>query len=212
MIFIKPRRSFWTLCDTNVKTILVKTRKPFSCLALSDGIIPIHGANVSGCLRCFRSSIELKDKKKSKMFQFPHLALHFLASMVPLTVFKWQLHYVNSSTTIEVHCCGTSGSMHACHEVGLGSIPIRDKLPGWGCFGVFPHLQMSGSFRPQGPRISFGHQYHPESFIKGVNDLRCWHALKPPIYLHTYNNWTSNKKWQSINKTIATGIPTHKTK
>ena len=26
---------------------------------------------------------------------------------------------------------------------------------------------------PQGPRISFGHHYHPYSFITGVNDLRC---------------------------------------
>ena len=36
----------------------------------------------------------------------------------------------------------------------------------------------------QGPRISFGHHYHPYSFITGTNDLRCWRALKPKIYIH----------------------------
>ena len=46
-----------TLKVTNVKTILLKTRKLFSCHAFSDGIVPIHGANVSGCLR---PSIELR--------------------------------------------------------------------------------------------------------------------------------------------------------
>ena len=37
-----------------------------------------------------------------------------------------------------------------------------------------PVRQMSGSFRPQDPRISFGHHYHHHlSFITGANDLRC---------------------------------------
>ena len=40
---------------------------------------------------------------------------------------------------IGVHCCGASGSMRACHAAGPGSIPGRDKFPGWGYFGVFPH-------------------------------------------------------------------------
>ena len=48
---------------------------------------------------------------------------------------------------------------------------------------------MSASFRPQGPRISFGHHHHhhhhQSSFITGTNDLRCWRALKPQIYIHT---------------------------
>ena len=39
-----------------------------------------------------------------------------------------------------VHCCGTGGSMRACHAAGLGLIPGRDKFLGWGFFGVFPHL------------------------------------------------------------------------
>ena len=30
--------------------------------------------------------------------------------------------------------------MRACHAAGPGSIPGRDKFPGWGFFGVFPHL------------------------------------------------------------------------
>ena len=53
-----------------------------------------------------------------------------------------------------------------------------------------PVRQMSGSFRSQGPRISFGHHYNPPSFITGANDLRCWRALKPEIYIHTqYRPW-----------------------
>ena len=34
----------------------------------------------------------------------------------------------------------TGGSMCAYHAAGLGLIPSRDKFPGWGFFGVFPHL------------------------------------------------------------------------
>ena len=41
---------------------------------------------------------------------------------------------------IGVHRCGASGSMRACHAAGPGSIPGRDKFPGWVFFGVFPHL------------------------------------------------------------------------
>ena len=36
---------------------------------------------------CNNSSIE---KNMSEMFQFLHLALHFLVSMAPLTIFKWK--------------------------------------------------------------------------------------------------------------------------
>ena len=61
--------------------------------------------------------------------------------------------------TRQVHRCRTGGSMRACHAAGPGSIPGRDKFPGWGFSS--PIRQMSGSFRPQGPRISFGHYYHP---------------------------------------------------
>ena len=39
-----------------------------------------------------------------------------------------------------VHRCGKSDSIRACHAAGPGSIPGRDKFPGWGFFGVFPHL------------------------------------------------------------------------
>ena len=35
-----------------------KTRKQFSCRALSDSIVPIHGANVSGRLCCFRAKVK----------------------------------------------------------------------------------------------------------------------------------------------------------
>ena len=51
----------------------------------------------------------------------------------------------------DVHRCGTSGSMRACHAAGPGSIPGRNKFPRWGFFGVFfsPVRHMSGSFRPR---------------------------------------------------------------
>ena len=49
-----------------------------------------------------------------------------------------------------------------------------------------PVRQMLGSFRLQGPRISFGHHNHTYSFITGANDLRYWRALKKPqIYKYT---------------------------
>ena len=46
-----------------------------------------------------------------------------------------------------------------------------------------PVRQMSGSLRPQGPRISFGPHCHQSSFITGANELRCWRALKSQIYI-----------------------------
>ena len=70
------------------KRFSLKRENHFFCRALSDGIVPIHSANVSGHHRCFHPSIELKEM--SEMFQFLHLALHFLASTTPLTSFKWQ--------------------------------------------------------------------------------------------------------------------------
>ena len=75
----------------------------------------------------------------------------------------------------DVHRCETVASMRACHAAGPGSIPGRDKFPGRGFFRGFssPVRQMSGSFRPQGPRISSGHHHHHSSFITGANDLRC---------------------------------------
>ena len=73
-----------------VKTILLKTRKPFSCRILFDGILPVHDANVPGRLRWLRYSIELKEKNMLEEFQFLHLALHFEASTAPLTTFKLQ--------------------------------------------------------------------------------------------------------------------------
>ena len=100
----------------------------------------------------------------------------------------WHIEILN----IWVHRCGTGGSMRACHAAGPGSIPDRDKFPGWGFFRGFssPVRQISGSFRPQGPRISFGHHHPYSSFITGANDLRCWRALKPQIYiLNIWNNW-----------------------
>ena len=64
---------------------------------------------------------------------------------------------------VYVHRCGASGSMRACNTAGPGSIPGRDKFPGRGFLGVFPHLpdKCREALGPQRPRISFGHHYHP---------------------------------------------------
>ena len=82
-----------------------------------------------------------------------------------------------------VHRRGTSGSMRACHAAGPGSIPGRDKFPGWGFFGGFssPVRRMSGSFRTISPRISFAHHNHPSSFHYG----RQW----PEMLKYTYIQW-----------------------
>ena len=58
---------------------------------------------------------------------------------------------------IMVHRCGASGSMRVCHAAGPGSIPGRDRFPGWGFFRGFssPERQMSGNFRP--PKVP---EYH----------------------------------------------------
>ena len=89
-----------------------------------------------------------------------------------------------------VHHCEPGGSMRACHAAGPGSIPGRDKFPGWGFYGDFPHLydKCREALGPQGPGISFGHHYHHKSsFTTGANDLRCWRALKNSnIGLHIY--------------------------
>ena len=74
--------STWNV--TNAKRILLKTRKPFSWRTLSDGIVPKHSGNVSGCFR--RSIINFEEKNTSEMFQFLPLVLHFLVSMAPLTI------------------------------------------------------------------------------------------------------------------------------
>ena len=49
-------------------------------------------------------------------------------------------YYFKLRLCMKVHRCGASGSIHACHAEGPGSIPGRDRFPGWGFFGVFPHL------------------------------------------------------------------------
>ena len=96
---------------------------------------------------------------------------------------------------ITVHRCGPGASMRACHATGPGSIPVGTSFLGEVFRGFSsPVRQMSGSFRHQGPPISFGHHYHHSlsSFITGANDLRCWRALKPQIYCtYTYIITTS---------------------
>ena len=53
-----------------------QNEKTIFCRVLSNGIVPIHGANVS-CRLCCHPSIELKEMDISEMFQFLNLALHF---------------------------------------------------------------------------------------------------------------------------------------
>ena len=99
-----------------------------------------------------------------------------------------------------VHRCGPGGSMRACHAAGPGSIPGRDMFPGWGFSGVFPHLydKCREALGPQGPRISFGHHDHQSPFITDANDLRCWRALKPQIYIHnSCSKWCPCAIWQA---------------
>ena len=56
--------------------------------------------------------------------------------------------------------------MGACQAVGPGSIPGRDKVPGCGFFGVFPHLQhkFQKALSSQGLQISFGRHNQPFIF------------------------------------------------
>ena len=64
-----------------------------------------------------------------------------------------------------VHCCGVEGSMHACHAVGPGSIPGRDKCPGWGFSrGFSSPVKCQEVLGSQGPRMSFGRRNHPLIF------------------------------------------------
>ena len=88
------------------------------------------------------------------------------------------------STFTLVHRCRPGGSMRACHAASPGSIPGRDKFRGRGSSGFFLTCKTKcrEALGPQGPRISFGHHYH-SLFITGANDLRCWRALKPQIYI-----------------------------
>ena len=95
-----------------------------------------------------------------------------------------------------VHRCGAGGSKHACHAVSLGSIPDRDKFPGWGFLGFFSHLKdkCQEALGPQGPWISFDYHNHHSSFITGANDLRCQCALNPQIYIQNINNEITKDK------------------
>ena len=97
---LEPRRSSWMWNVTNVKTILLKTRKPFSCRALSDGIVPIHGANVSGCLHCFRPSWTQRQEYVGNVpispLGTPFSSVHDSTHYLHMT----KLQYAISNTTI----------------------------------------------------------------------------------------------------------------
>ena len=86
------------------------------------------------------------------------------------------LFYINSgyqNISDSVQRCGPGGSMCTCHAAGPGSIPSRDKFPGWGFFRGFssPVRQMSGSFRPpRSPNI-------------------IWPSLSSSIIIHSRHQW-----------------------
>ena len=62
----------------------------------------------------------------------------FQTAPVFLLGFSWKpLKLYNLLLSGIVHRCGPGGSMRACHVADPGSIPGRDKFPGWGFFGVF---------------------------------------------------------------------------
>ena len=98
--------------------------------------------------------------------------------------------------------CGASGSIRACHAAGPGSILGRDKFPGCGFSRGFssPVRQMSGSFRPQGPRISFGHHYHSSSFIRAP---MTWDVDTPLNLKYTYITCKIFKYFPCINNVIS---------
>ena len=41
-----------------------------------------------------------------------------------------KIYHKKSYIFIDVHRCGTSGCMRACHAAGPGSVPGREKFPG----------------------------------------------------------------------------------
>ena len=56
----------------------------------------------------------------------------------------------------------------ACHAAGPGSIPGRDRFPGWGFFGVFPHLSDKCQ-EALGPKVP---EYHLAIIIMHHHSLR----------------------------------------
>ena len=101
--FIKPRGSSWMWSITNIKTILLKMGKPFSCRLLFDGIVPIHGANVSGRLPLL--SPLYWTQRKSYVGNVPISPLGAPFSSIHSSTHYLQMtkhQYVNSSSTIEL--------------------------------------------------------------------------------------------------------------
>ena len=72
----------------------------------------------------------------------------------------------------QVQSWGTGGSTRACHAAGPGLMPGRDKLPGWGFFGVFAHLQDKCQ-EVLGPKVP---EYHLAIII-----IITHHSLRAPM-------------------------------
>ena len=88
-----------------------------------------------------------------------------------------------------IHRYGASGSMHACHAAGPGSISGWDKFPGWGFFRGF-----SSPVR----RISFSHHNHPSLFHYGRQWLEM--LMRPKTsnihtYIHTSPGYPPMRHW-----------------
>ena len=87
-----------------------------------------------------------------------------------------------------VHRCEACGSIRACQAAGPGSIPGRDKFPGWSFFRDL-FLTCKTTVRKLSahtvPRISFGHHNHPYH-IRLVRMNECCLGGGPGIELITH--------------------------
>ena len=68
----------------------LKRENHFRALLSSMALSPYKAKTFVPASSSFAPQWTQKEKNMSKMFQFLHLALHFLASTAPLTIFKWQ--------------------------------------------------------------------------------------------------------------------------
>ena len=102
----------------------------------------------------------------------------------------------------QVHRCGPGDSMRACHAAGPGSFPGRDKFPRWGFFRFFFLTCKTNVGKLEAPKVPEYHlaiKYHYQpSLITGANDLRCWRALKPQIYIYTMFTEEEQRSWLKI--------------
>ena len=146
-------------------------------------------------LYCWKKSPIFSEKYINTCTSFP-----FRASCINFVNFSLLLTDRNNSRLITVWvsftniCCPPlwDRRLHACLSCSRPGFDPRSGQVSWvrrfsGFFLICKtNVRKLG---PQGLRISFSHHYHHHSsFITGANDLRCWRALKPQIYIHTYQH------------------------